>query len=273
MAVDYYGCALSAERAKIAYLEFNEVSILWQGANNDEDKLVYHVFKGVNNVPTYYHDDGSDVNVYSWIQEKTLHIVFRGTKGLADVKIDLMELQSMLFPGNKTIKVHDGFLKQFNSVQQRLLDCIYNSKGLIDTVHFSGHSLGGALATIAAGYFSPLIRDMGNYKIVCHTIGSPRVGNQGFVDWWSGKVDESVRIVNFRDPVPLLPVNGFYAHIRGGLEIFADNVVRTIGHDLPWYIRCCTLPCNIDYKDPIGNHDCDLYVKRLLSLAPVLKLS
>jgi len=264
--IDYKSCALSATRSKIAYFEPEDVKDLWL-RSYDTDDIMYYIFKDVVEEPKYYYDSVSSVNAYSWIQGQTLHIVFRGTKGSDDIKIDLMEIRSQLFPGNKDVLVHDGFLKQFRSIEPQLLDTIYSLRNIIKTVHFSGHSLGGALATLAAGFFSPLIRDIKDCRIICHTVGCPRLGNSGFVKWWSGKVDESYRFLNFKDPVPLLPVNGFYTHINNGYLINDKNIVKVVQHDIPWYLRILYLPFEIYYRRPIANHACNLYIERLLKLA------
>jgi predicted lipase len=193
--------------------------------------------------------------------------VFRGTKGYADVKTDIDEIRAELYPKNPEIKVHNGFLKQFNSIKQQLLDTINNNLNNLTAIHFSGHSLGAALATIAAGYFSPLIRLDNNIRIVCHTFGCPRLGNKGFVKWWADKVDESYRILNKHDPVPLVPVNPFYTHITGGLEISKKNKVKIINRDTAWFLRILYLPWQIKCLNPISYHHCDTYTSRLKTLA------
>jgi predicted lipase len=266
--IDYTSCALSATRSKIAYVSYSELKTMWANNSGDETDLVYQVFKDVKDEPKYYNSDWSYVNAYSMIQSRTLHIVFRGTEGVDDVKIDLMVPMVPLLPGNKSVYVHDGFLKQFRSIHGFLLDTIFDAlkKGLIDSVHFTGHSLGGALATLAAGYFSPVIREYG-CRIKCHTFGCPRLGNSGFVEWFKGLVDESYRVLNFKDPVPLIPVNCFYRHINGGIELDDKGGVTILDNDAPFCMRLLYLPFDIYYRHPIANHACDLYINRLLELA------
>ena len=266
--IDYTSCALSAVRSKISYVSYSEVKEMWANTPVDETDIVYQVFKDVKEEPKYYGSSWSYVNAYSWIQNRTLYIIFRGTEGMNDVKIDLMVPMSPLLPGNNSILVHDGFLKQFMSIDGFLLDTIFDAVkgGLIDTVHFNGHSLGAALATLAAGYFSPVIREYG-CRIKCHTFGCPRIGNRGFIEWFKGLVDESCRVLNFKDPVPLIPVNCFYRHIDGGIELDDKGCVTFIDKDISTCMRILCLPFNIYYRHPIANHACDLYINRLLKLA------
>jgi len=258
---------LSATRAKIAYMEPQDIDSLWLSSQKDKRNIVYYIFNGVKSEPKIYSDTTSDAFAYSYIQLTTLHIVFRGTKGYADVKTDIDEIRAELYPENPEIKVHNGFLKQFNSIKQQVLDTINNNLNDLTAIHFSGHSLGAALATIAAGYFSPLIRLDNNIRIVCHTIGCPRLGNKGFVKWWTDKVDESYRILNKHDPVPLVPVNPFYTHITGGLEIGDKNKVKIINRDTAWFLRILYLPWQIKCLNPISYHHCDTYTSRLKTLA------
>lgn len=264
--INYKECVLSAVRSKIAYMGPDDVNKLWADSGDDKSKAIYYVFDDVVNAPKYYSNAVSYVNAYSWVQGKVLHIVFRGTEGLDDVKIDLMALQEQLFPGNKKVLVHTGFLKQFRSIFGELLETIDEAMGTVNTVHFSGHSLGAALATMAAGVFSPIIRSKGGL-IKCHTVGCPRIGNAGFVDWFEGLVDESYRFLNFKDPVPLIPVNGLYTHIYGGYEIDSKYHVKTLTKDKPWWARLLLLPFNIYWRAPISNHSCQLYIDRLIKLA------
>jgi len=265
--VDYKSCALSAARSKLAYLEPDDLKKIWLNALVSDKRIEFYVFKDVLEEPKYYHDAETSASAYSWVQDKTLHIVFRGTEGAKDVKIDLDERRSYLFPGNPSIAVHAGFLRQFRALKGELNDTISKFGEQITCVQFSGHSLGGALATLAAGFFSPHIRSILGVRIVCHTIGSPRVGNKGFTVWFEGKVDESVRLLNFKDPVPLLPINGAFTHIVGGYEMNETGQVKRLVRDKPWYLRLLFLPFEIYYLHPIKNHACDLYIERLLKIA------
>jgi len=68
--------------------------------------------------------------------------------------------------------------------------------------HFVGHSLGGALATLAVGrlvylYEVPKV-------ITLWTFGSPRVGNRKFAQWLSSAVVVR-RYVNYVDPITWVP--------------------------------------------------------------------
>ena len=256
--VDYRGCALSAVRSKIAYLSYEDVKRLWLTPTGNP--LFKNVFEGVVDEPKYYEDVASGLNAYSWLQDTTLHFVFRGTSCATDVKIDIDQRRVQLFPDNPHILVHRGFCEQLQAIQSHMLMEIKQQNSVIDVVHFSGHSLGGAVATLAAAVVAAT-----GCRVICHTIGSPRVGNKAFIRWWSKLVPDSVRIQNFKDPIPLFPLNGFYTHVHGALEI-NDSGAVPIPDDIPWYYRFLRLPFEIYWRNPFANHACDLYIERLVKL-------
>jgi hypothetical protein len=264
--VDYKSCALSAYRAKLAYLWPIDMENAWKKVY-DEKSILYSIFNDVLDAPKSYSDTITGAFAYSWIQGTTLHFIFRGTEDFNDVKVDLKHTRDYLFPGNKKVLVHSGFLGQFRAISDELLKTILEIKTPITAVYFSGHSLGGGLATIAAGFYSPIIRETLKCRIICHTIGSPRVGNTEFVNWWIDKVDESCRILNFADPVVLLPINGYYKHINNGIQLNDNGTVTFIKDDHSWLRRLYHLPSQVSCSNIVQNHFTDIYINRLLRLA------
>jgi len=264
MSIDYKAAALAAYRAKISYLEPEAMNALWAD-DLGKTHLVYHIFDGVIDRPKYYNDSASGATAYSWIQDTILHIVFRGTDGVLDMRIDAEELRVPLFEGRNDILVHAGFLKQFKAIEVQLLETILEQK-VTTGVHFSGHSLGGALATLASGVFCGRLREMG-MSVGCYTIGSPRVGGSGFVKWWNGLSIDSYRILNYMDPVPMIPINWLFSHIYGGIQLEDSGSVTILGND-SWLLgRLMRCLCQFSCCNPIYSHGCDLYIGRLLKLA------
>jgi hypothetical protein len=108
---------------------------------------------------------------------------------LRDVVTDLRFPQAAFDPG----AVHAGFLAVYDEVATGLAARLDEVAGR--PVWFTGHSLGGALATIAAaraGSFQGL-----------YTFGSPRVGDETFANWFAGR--PCYRVVHHDDVVPRLP--------------------------------------------------------------------
>lgn len=65
---------------------------------------------------------------------------------------------------------------------------------------FTGHSLGAAVATVAAAY-----QRAAGHAIDLYTYGSPRVGNRAFVDFVTKQAGFEYRVTHLADPVPRLP--------------------------------------------------------------------
>ena len=104
--------------------------------------------------------------------------------------------------------VHAGF----NDVWKSFVDVLQNfMRGRNPSViHCVGHSLGGALATLGADYFSQA--GMGQVRL--YTFGSPRVGSHRFVSHLSRRVGDGNihRVFHCADPVPMIPIFPF-AHV------------------------------------------------------------
>lgn len=101
-------------------------------------------------------------------------------------------------------KVHQGY---FKIVREQI------SRSLIETVrqldptipcYITGHSLGGAVATLSAIEIAlnvPEIRE----QIQLYTYATPRIGDRDFAQAHSQLIPNSYRIVNLSDSVPLVP--------------------------------------------------------------------
>ena len=98
-------------------------------------------------------------------------VAFRGTAGLRDVATDLMTWHKHWAPGGR---VHAGFAGALAKVWPRLVPQLADRIGRL---LYTGHSLGAALATLAASLIAP---------DALHTFGSPRVGDAAFARTLSG---------------------------------------------------------------------------------------
>ena len=128
--------------------------------------------------------------------ERALAILaFRGTEAnYTDIKTDVSaKLKSVKMDG-KDVLIHSGYWSQFESVKNSIKISLEQVKGM--QLFITGHSLGGALATIAVKYFSS------DASGACYTFGAPPVSTQGFADDIKTPI---YRIVNHLDIVPNLP--------------------------------------------------------------------
>jgi triacylglycerol lipase len=126
-------------------------------------------------------------------------LVFRGTEQtIKDFVNDLSTFPKLV--GNTNMRVHSGFLEALDSAWERIAPALAS----IDRPLFiAGHSLGAALATLAATRTKPR---------AVYTFGSPRVGNAEFVR--SLSQIPIYRIVDDADMVVRVPPDEFgFAHV------------------------------------------------------------
>ena len=95
-------------------------------------------------------------------------------------------------------QVHAGFLEAYNSIQDDLTTELKRLTDLnpLNSLTIAGHSLGGAIATLASV-------DLGQttYNVDTYTFGAPAVGNQSFSDNYADTGLDLFRYTNPIDPV------------------------------------------------------------------------
>ena len=133
-------------------------------------------------------------------------LAFRGGESLPDFLADVSYAQVRYPFVSGAGRTHGGFTALYqscrNAIQAALLG-LPTRRPLFIT----GHSLGGALATVAAldaAISSPFA------KPIVYTFGSPRVGDPAFADAFDARVADSWRVINAFDIVPLLPPEQIY---------------------------------------------------------------
>ncbi|HYF37424.1 MAG TPA: lipase family protein, partial [Prosthecobacter sp.] len=146
--------------------------------------------------------------------EEVLIVAFRGTRleemvvpflkapgvapNWADVAIDARFLPKKIAPD---VFVHQGFHEAYLAIDAPFADLVTAAARDDKPVWLTGHSLGGALATLAAYHHQKKIHGL-------YTFGSPRVGNAGFVKSLSEGLTNIWRFVHHRDVIPALPPEG-----------------------------------------------------------------
>lgn len=142
-----------------------------------------------------------------------MYIAFAGTENSTDVKTDTTATDTRfpaewLRPGDHAARVHSGFLRVYTQLRPRLLRLVAGVPPGTSLV-LCGHSLGGALATLAA-----LDLSSSSSKVQVYTFGQPQVGDGGFVKLFDARVPNAVRVVNPYDPVPR-SLSAVFLHTKG----------------------------------------------------------
>ena len=193
---------------------------------NDQCSVLYHC----NKEPEFF-SCKNDSQMYICKYDKKLSVIFRGTESKRDVLTDLNIIQVKMPISNTKEEeyphVHWGFYNQFQQLEPQLNKVLaeYNSSNNEREIVFSGHSLGGALATIAALKYAEQYPEL---EVNCVTFGSPRVGNPIFAKYFDEYVNDSYRFVNDNDPVPCVPSAWRYKHVKGCRWLYHDKVLNEI---------------------------------------------
>lgn len=206
MAIDYLKAVKYAVFCKAVYENFDVVR-----------------FDGITVKPILISDPKTDTQCAILSEDAAATIVFRGSDSSEDWETDFnTRLERAQFdenvireliaePKQKTYPyagasssgalMHQGFVMAYFAVRDRIHDYLKTSG--ISSVVVTGHSLGGALATLCAVDIQYNFSD--KVTIEAYTYGAPKVGNDGFQESYNRRVPNSYRVVNGMDLVPELP--------------------------------------------------------------------
>lgn len=186
-----------------------------------------------------------DTRVTSRTEAGVLYIGFAGTAGGADVRTDADVRDSALPPawlraGDAPARAHTGFVKMYASVRDKVLRLLSEGREAgTRRVVFAGHSLGGALATLAG--LDAASKDAA-ITVDVYTFGAPQVGDARFAGYFNDRVEGSVRVVNPFDPVPKL-LAAQLLHARGYRAVTSmTRDAPPTAHDLSTYRLALSRP-------------------------------
>ena len=198
--------AMMARFAKYAYMDHTEAR---QAAKAE----------GLNKTE-FYDIDGAQT--YIFYNDKDLIISCRGTQPgeMNDIMADLEVFKSDSVTGTK---IHQGFKEE--------VDKIY---GLVEArvklhedrkIWVTGHSLGGAMATILA----QRLEFAGGHDVdTLYTYGSPRAGGPKFRAWCDKHLNHQ-RFVNNNDVVPCVPTFFRWRHTGKCHYIKSTGEITNLG--------------------------------------------
>jgi pimeloyl-ACP methyl ester carboxylesterase len=217
---------------------------------------------------------GSDA--YVWLNGEELFVSFRGTVDFRDFITDADVRMARPFAGESDVLLHSGFLARYESVIPRIADVARDLRlrHLINTVTFTGHSLGGALATIAAMQPEIVLPVSTGCKLTTnlHTFGAPRVGDRCFSDRLASVpgLCDAIRVAHMHDIVPCFPFSQNFTHNVGTALILDDdaNLVESkSADDGDWWHRFDSTARGVISGDFMSNHECELYVSLMIRSA------
>lgn len=180
---------------------------------------------------------GKTTEAFVGSNKKVAIVAFRGTEVFSfNAVFDLItDIRMRLVSFYNNTKVHQGFKEaleeNWDGEQgiKQYLDCLKKNNPRIK-FWFTGHSLGGAMATLAA-YIYPDVQGL-------VTIGSPRVGNKDFADsfkvpYW--RIIHNDDIVSYLPPKNPLSLDGSNSYTHTGVRIFisGNGEIKVLDEDDP----------------------------------------
>mmetsp|Transcript_50757 Transcript_50757/g.159041 ORF Transcript_50757/g.159041 Transcript_50757/m.159041 type:complete len:486 (-) Transcript_50757:69-1526(-) len=190
--------------------------------------------------------EASSTNTECWVwrlpARRRLLVAFRGTCDFGDVLTDIAAVPRDM---GELGKIHDGFSRAYESIRDALhgvleRGCGGDAKGW--ELLFTGHSLGGALATMAsldvARTGGGLVQPPGGApvagkreirpsplkgaSIVACTFGAPRVGSAKFCAVYDRWVPRAWRIFSKSDIIPTVPPTTLFGFRHAGVGVELD---------------------------------------------------
>lgn len=160
----------------------------------------YPNFHFIDHVP-------SATQAFVMANDKAIVVAFRGTTCIDDWMTNKRIFQVRGFGGT----VHRGFFQASKAVWFELNQKIKEFQNNYQPILVTGHSLGGALATLSAAR----MHEEGMAIAALYTFGSPRVGDVSFSKKFNADFEgRAYRFVNDQDIVTRIPPSAFgYKHV------------------------------------------------------------
>jgi triacylglycerol lipase len=168
-------------------------------------------------------------------------VAFRGTSSTTDWISDAIARQSKFKCDPGAGMTHQGISNIYFSARGPILECLNRLPSDLPLT-ITGHSLGGALATLCAVDVTANT----SFKFpVVYTYGAPRVGDPTFAKSYSDQVTDSYRVQNKFDVVPRLPpqvyklpkreTTYYYMHVQEEAPLTFHNGSVSANHVISSY--------------------------------------
>lgn len=171
------------------------------------------------------------------IYKNNLFLIFRGTTEANNRADFVTDARIGITRSKAGLPVHIGFNQTFNSMLPDIRAFISAAK-VSDSIHCIGHSLGGAVASLAADWVSKNTINPARL----YTFGAPRVGTEWFVKSTTNSVGSLNihRVYHRTDPVPMVALYPFMQAPYGetGYFIYSGEPLTTgAAHLMAKYVR------------------------------------
>lgn len=229
----------------------------------------------------YFDNVGFDTQAFILERGDVVYVVFQGTQSKWDWLMNLI----LRFKKSEVFgSYHTGFISvselSFPMIGNHLLSIVKNNPN--KKVVLTGHSLGGAMATMYAHILKQKHQEVAIESLV--TFGQPRCGNYKFTEYLNSLNLDYKRFVNTGDYIADVPFpffRGLWSHAGMGYVLSDSNMLlESANYEANLPFRLWT-PLSAAFhilklkkfkfkdvnKDEIkeisSNHDMPLYIKRL----------
>ena len=216
------------------YFTINNLNIESLKISNTRKHILRDLFKLYENdnynIIKLFDINGVQVGIILNHSDKRINLVFRGSDELSDWLHNFFIFKKNINNNIKVnnIKVHSGFYKLLfnNNLYTDILNEIIKLTNQYTDykLNVTGHSLGGALATLFSFFLSYSITS----KIYIYSFASPRVGNRIWANIFNNKENLiHYRFVNQKDIVTAIPYF-YYSHCGNYININKNSSVDVI---------------------------------------------
>ena len=179
--------------------------------------------------------ESKEFGLVAWnAAQKTALIAFRGTQTVWDWinDLDALPVDYVSIPGSG--HVHMGFQLVYEQIRQSTANLLAAGCAGAQRILVTGHSLGGAVAVLAAYQLAKA----GTVIPELYTVAGPRTGAPDFSKDLDARIPVCFRIVNFMDVVPQVPLPPVYKHV--GQEVLVHGGFKPLevafAHRLTTYL-------------------------------------
>lgn len=157
--------------------------------------------------------------------DNSLFVSIRGSETILNW-VDNIQVRKITPYNDDSIEVSKGFFKAYSYLKSDIFDKLDAMKNKYDTkdLVITGHSLGAAIGTLLAYDILTTNKTFDIHNLI--TFGSPRIGNNKFVESISRYNLIHYRITHYYDMVPHLPQEFLnYLHVPSEIWYNEDNTI------------------------------------------------
>jgi predicted lipase len=181
-----------------------------------------------------YSNLGTDVTGYVALDpvHKLIVVSFRGSYSIENwiTNLDFITVSTNLCTG---CTAHRGFWQSWLDARSTVTATVHQLSASNPTYQIvtTGHSLGGAIATLAAAD----LRNLG-YQVTLYSFGAPRVSSARLANYITSQPGGNYRITHWNDPVPNIPpIILNFAHVSPEYYINRPNYLPVRAMDFKIY--------------------------------------